>query len=87
MNSDRDRDPLAPHRCRSPIDNQSEMIVWQAKFSTYNPSLVGNAFASDLTFRAPFSARVNQFNTVRVNSTDKRRIRHKNVNEMLMPVE
>ncbi len=43
-----------------PVHNESKMVVQQTKFSTDNPSLIGNAFASDLSLRASFSTRVNQ---------------------------
>ena len=53
-----------------PIQNQSEMIQQQTAFSTHNPSLIEYPLPTDLRLRAPFSARMNQFDTVSVNYTD-----------------
>ena len=47
-----------------PIQNQSEMIQQQLEFSTHNPSLTGYPLPTDLLPSAPFSVRVNRFNTV-----------------------
>ena len=63
------------------------MIEQQTEFSTHNPSLVGDAFPTNLVFRASFSARVNQFDTVSVNHAEERRICHENLGEMLMAVK
>ena len=63
------------------------MIEHKTQFSTYNPALIRQAFLPDLFGTAPFSARMDQFNTVGIHQTDPGRISHEMLGSCPVGVE
>ena len=60
-----------------PIHDQAEMIEHKTQFASDDPTPVRQPFLADLSLAAAFPARVEQFNTIRVNQTEQGRVCHK----------
>src|SRR5215212_2906233 len=70
-----------------PSYNQTEMIQHKTKFAANNPTPIGFTLFPNLLVTTSFSTRVQQFNTIAIDDTDKRWLGHKIGNHLPVAIE
>ena len=71
----------------APVHDQAQVIEQEAELAAHDPASIGEAFLADLLLAAPFSAGMDQLDSIAVDDAEQRRCCHEGCGQVPMAVE